>query len=612
LDAIVFVKAGSIPKTSSGKVQRHACRKGFLEGTLAAIAQWSAQPLQRQTSLYEQSEGGTPEAVGRGPTEAKSTVQPRPETTVPAESGAEPSGCSDRRVAGNGRAIARQVLEEVARVAKDRASGLTLDTNIVEIGLNSMERMQIVAALEERFGGRFPEDVLPGLDTCRHVVEAVQDYLGKVPSQKAARAAVFEPLEETYQIARFPEYVRLRQNLDLVEATGVGSPFLRDRRSATGKETSGGSGMIDFSSYNYLGLAGSRAVIRAAQEAAGQYGTSVAAAGRFSERRPLHRELEQAIAGLVETDDAVIVDGSRAAAQTVISHLFGSSDLILYDSLAHKSIVQGSILSGARHVPFDHNDWRSLDRLLDESRHRHRRVLVAIEGVSSVSGEVAKLPKFIDVKKRRKALLLVDEAHSIGTLGAHGQGIGEHFGVSREDVDIWAGTLSNALGGTGSYVAGSGALIDYLKYTAPGYVLTAGLSAPGAAAALASIELLSSEPQRVAHLQDRSRQFLARAKDRGLNTGTSEPSPIVPIILGNSMVCLQLSEAMISRGVYVQPMLYPAVAEQDARLRFFLTALHSAEQIEYTLDTLAEELDRIQRGFARRPSRQTDTSARVL
>jgi 7-keto-8-aminopelargonate synthetase-like enzyme len=146
---------------------------------------------------------------------------------------------------------------------------------------------------------------------------------------------------------------------------------------------------------------------------------------------------------------------------------------------------------------------------------------------------------------------------------------------------------------------------------APGYVLSAGLSPPGAAAALSSIQLVREEPQRVARLQDRSRLFLAGAKERGLNTGVSEQSPMVPIILGSSMVCLQLSKAMISRGAYVQPTLYPAVAEQDARLRFFLTALHSEEQIEYTLNTLAEELERIQREFALGPGRQTATSPQI-
>jgi 7-keto-8-aminopelargonate synthetase-like enzyme len=478
----------------------------------------------------------------------------------------------------------------------------------MEIGLNSMERMQIVAALEERFGGRFPEEVLPGLETCRHVVEAVQNYLAKVPSQKATQAAAFQPSEETYQIAKFPEYVRLRRDLELVRAAGLGSAQSCDHQGTADEKTGGGPSMIDFTTYNYLGLAGNPTVIQAAQEAAGKYGTSLSATRRWSDERPLHRGLEQAIAGLVETEDAVISDGSSTAAQAVISHLVGSSDLVLYDSLAHKGIVQGAILSGARHVSFDHNNWKSLDRLLDESRHRHRRVLIAIEGVSSMEGDVAKLPKFIEVKKRHKALLLVDEAHSIGTLGAHGQGIGEHFGVNREDVDIWIGTLSNALGGTGSYVAGSGALIDYLKYTAPGYAFRAGLSPPGVAASEASIQLLTKEPQRVARLQDRSRQFLSGAKDRGLNTGASEQSPMVPIILGNSMVCLQLSKAMISRGTYVQPTLYPAVDEEDARLRFFLSALHSEEQIEDTLDLLAQELDRLHREFPLQPDRPTASS----
>ncbi len=155
------------------------------------------------------------------------------------------------------------------------------------------------------------------------------------------------------------------------------------------------------------------------------------------------------------TEDAITFVSGHGTNETTIGHLFGPGDLILHDSLAHNSIVQGSILSGARRWPFPHNDWQTLDHLLGELRHEYRRVLVAIEGIYSMDGDFPDLPQFIEVKKRHKALLFIDEAHSIGVMGPHGRGIGEHFDVEPSDVDIWMGTISKALGSCGGYIAGN-------------------------------------------------------------------------------------------------------------------------------------------------------------
>jgi 7-keto-8-aminopelargonate synthetase-like enzyme len=181
----------------------------------------------------------------------------------------------------------------------------------------------------------------------------------------------------------------------------------------------------------------------------------------------------------------------------------------------------------------------------------------------------------------------------VGTIGATGRGIGEYHGVPREDVDIWMGTLSKTFGSCGGYIGGCRELIEYLKYTAPGFVYSVGLSPPATAAALASCRLLEAEPERVARLQQRARLFLTLAQARGLNTGMSKDSPVVPIILGNSMRSLALSRALFGRGINVQPILYPAVEERAARLRFFITSMHREEQIRLTIDAIVEELARI-------------------
>ncbi len=171
-----------------------------------------------------------------------------------------------------------------------------------------------------------------------------------------------------------------------------------------------------------------------------------------------------------------------------------------------------------------------------------------------------------------------------------GHGIGEHFGVDPASVDIWMGTLSKAFGSCGGYIGGCQEMIEYLKYTAPGFVFSVGMPPSGAAAALASLQLLEKQPERVVRLQKRSAQFLQRAKQRGLNTGLSKGTPVIPIIVGNSLHALRLSRRLFERGINVQPILYPAVEEKAARLRFFITANHTPQQIEQTVDAVAEEL----------------------
>ncbi len=598
VDAIVLLHANSIPKTSSGKVQRHACRAAFLEGKLTAVAEWRAERDGRAAGETPEGRdlrvdsGWKPKEARREPTAAAPReTAPR---TVPSRNGngESPSGRPFEKV-DSGR-VAELVLEQVRLVARERAEGLTLDSSIGEIGLDSLERMEILASLEERFGGRFPEDILPQLESCREVVEAVRRYLGSEPRVRAARPQSHEVPPECYCVGKFPEYVKLRENLDFLEQSGIGNPYFTVHQGITSDRTIiEGREIITFSSYNYVGMSGDPVVIQAVQAATAKYGASVSASRLVSGEKDLHRDLEQAIARFLGVEDVIVLVGGHATNVTVIGHLLGPGDLILHDALSHNSIVQGCILSGARRRPFPHNDWQAAEKLLEEYRHEYRRVLIVIEGVYSMDGDIPDLPRFVEVKNRHKALMMIDEAHSIGTLGPTGRGIGEHFGVDRRDVDIWMGTLSKTFGSCGGYIGGCKELVEYLKYTAPGFVFAAGISPPAAAAALASCRLLDAEPERVTRLRERARLFLNLAKSHGLNTGLSKDTPVVPVILGNSLRCLELSKAMLERGVNVRPILYPAVEESAARLRFFITSLHTEEQIRYTVATMVEELERI-------------------
>ncbi len=616
VDVIVLIKAGSIPKTSSGKIQRYACREAYLAGTLDEVDRWWAtnQTAGRPANMLRLaavSESDPDEEVA-----AVGLCVGHP--VVPGKNGKEGNSGSNGK-AGKGQSTPKRVqtgstadavLEEVRVVARRRADGLALDTAITEIGLDSLERMEILAALERRFGGRFPEDVLPELETCREVVEAVEQYLGS-ESPKQPLFVNGQVPSECYCFEQFPEYVRLKQQIQTLEGSGLENPYFTVHEGVTNDRTViGGRELVNFSSYNYLGMSGDPRVIKAVQEAVQRYGTSVSASRLVSGQKPLHGDLEREIARFLGAEDAIVFVGGHSTNETVIGHLLGPDDLVLHDSLAHNSILQGIALSGARRRSFPHNDWQAADDLLRESRHEYRRVLLAIEGAYSMDGDLAELPKFIEVKNRHKALLMIDEAHSLGTLGASGRGIGEHFGVDPNDVDIWMGTLSKSLGSCGGYIAASQALVEYLRYTAPGFVYSVGMSPANAAAALASLKLLQREPERVRRLQQRAKLFLTLARDRGLNTGQSKDSPVVPIILGNSVHCMQLSQALFARGINVQPILYPAVEERAARLRFFLTALHTERQIRWTVHTLAEELDKIDARYLAVPAVVAEGSLR--
>jgi 7-keto-8-aminopelargonate synthetase-like enzyme len=189
---------------------------------------------------------------------------------------------------------------------------------------------------------------------------------------------------------------------------------------------------------------------------------------------------------------------------------------------------------------------------------------------------------------------MIDEAHSIGTLGPSGAGIGDHFAVDRAGVDIWMGTLSKSFASCGGYIAGSAALVQYLKFTTPGFVYSVGMPPAAAAAANAALEILRREPDRVNLLRQRGDLFLKLARERGLNAGLSQGAPVVPVIVGDSLKCLRLSQSLFERGIDVQPVLAPAVAEDGARLRFFLSSTHEEAQIHHTVATVADALRRLE------------------
>lgn len=364
----------------------------------------------------------------------------------------------------------------------------------------------------------------------------------------------------------------------------ISNPFFRIHEGIAGATSFiNGHEYINFSSYNYLNLSGDPHVSKAAKNAIDQYGTSVSASRVVSGERPIHRQLEKAIADIYEVDDAVTMVSGHATNVTTIGYLFGPKDLILHDELIHNSSLVGAQLSGAKRLSFAHNDWASLDKILSKQRSNYERVLIIIEGLYSMDGDYPDLPKFIKIKQKHRSFLMVDEAHSFGVMGETGLGIREHFHLAGKDVDIWMGTLSKSLAGCGGYIAGDSALVEHLKFLAPGFLYSVGIPPQVAAPSLAAIELMKKEPERVQRLHDRAQYFLSKAKTAGINTGLSQGLGIIAAITGSSINAARASKAMFEQGINVQPIVYPAVPEKNARLRFFISCEHTEQQIDKTI-----------------------------
>ena len=405
----------------------------------------------------------------------------------------------------------------------------------------------------------------------------------------------FEVKEEWINPAEWPGYKDLELRFQMVEAMGLQNPYF-DLHEGTARDTSmiAGREVINFSSYNYLGLSGDERVQRDVTAAMARYGTSVSASRIASGERPFHRDLEALLAQSLGVEDSIIFPSGHATNVTVIGHLFGSKDLILHDELIHDSCIQGIKLSGAARRSFRHEDIDHAEEQLKELRPHYEKVLLLTEGVYSMDGDISNTPEFVRLKQTYGCMLMIDEAHSFGTIGPRGLGIKDHYGLEGPEVDLWMGTMSKSLASTGGWIGGTKELITYLRYTTPGFVFAAGMTPTLGQAALSSLRLIHEETWRVEKLQHNSRFFCDQLTSRGLDVGVAKgESPVVPVVTGDSMQALMLAQGLLDRGINAKPIIFPAVGDDAARLRFFLSTCHSEQQLEYTAETIRVELDRI-------------------
>ncbi len=348
--------------------------------------------------------------------------------------------------------------------------------------------------------------------------------------------------------------------------------------------TIGGRTMLLASSYSYLGLLGHPAIEAAAAAALAHYGSGTHGVRLLAGNTDLHDRLERRVASFVGADAAVVYSSGYVANVAAISALIGRGDVVICDKLNHASIVDGCRLSGAEFVRVPHNNIAAMERALAEVPERAGK-LVVVDSVFSMDGDLIDLPAVVDACRRHAAWLMADESHALGVLGPEGRGIESHFGLPGA-IPIKMSSLSKAIPSVGGFIAGSADLITYLKHVSRAFVFSAALPPASAAAALAALDLIETEPQRVARLRARYTRLREGLRAGGLQV-RDDPSPIVPIVTGSDEAALLMTQWLFDAGIFASPIVSPAVPPRTSRLRITVTAAHSEEDTDRIADGIA-------------------------
>lgn len=338
-----------------------------------------------------------------------------------------------------------------------------------------------------------------------------------------------------------------------------------------------------YASYSYLGLVGHPRINAAAKAAIDKFGTGTHGVRTLAGSLTLHRELEETIANFKHAEDAITYTSGYVTNLTVISTMMGRGDFVISDKLNHASIVDGCLMSGAEFRRFKHNDMQDLERRLQQIPADATRLVIA-DAVFSMDGDVIDLPRMVDLCRKYKAYLMIDEAHSVGVLGKTGRGIEEYYDMWGS-VDIKMGTLSKTIPSVGGYVAGKQELIDFLRHGSRAYIFSAALPPAQAAAANEAFKVILDEPWRIEKLNTNTKQFISGLKGMGFDTMLTTTA-IVPVLCGTDDRAYALTQAAQRNDVFVLPVVSPAVPEGLSRLRATVLASHESTEIQRAMDVI--------------------------
>jgi len=350
-----------------------------------------------------------------------------------------------------------------------------------------------------------------------------------------------------------------------------------------------GKHFVSFANYDYLGLANHPRIREEAKREIDGLGIGALASRLVGGERTTHKPFEAEIAEFLGMESALtLVSGYLSNVTTIAWLMSGKRDAIFIDELAHNSIVAGADGASAQVEKFRHNDLDHLDHLLARHREEYRNVLVVVEGVYSMDGDTADLPRLLAIKEKYKVWLLVDEAHSLGVLGDTGRGLAEHQGVDPARIDLIVGTMSKTLASCGGYVCGKKQVIDWFRYTLPGFVYSVGLSPVILAAARTALRLMQEETWRIAKLAATAELFRTVAHEAGFSTGPAIGRGVVPILFSSDVETMWASQHLLENGYYVPPVVRIGVPKDGPRLRFFFSANHSEAEIRGVIQMLRD------------------------
>lgn len=352
-----------------------------------------------------------------------------------------------------------------------------------------------------------------------------------------------------------------------------------------------GKKVLMFGSNSYLGLTCHPKVKEAAKNAIDKYGTGCAGSRFLNGTLDIHIALEEKLARLVGKESALCYSTGFQANQGVISCVTCRNDFVILDELDHASIIDGSRLSFSKVLKYAHNDMKDLEhklKLCDPDRIK----LIVVDGIFSMEGDIAKLPEIVSLSEKYGGSIMVDDAHAIGVIGKNGSGTASHFGLT-DKVDIIMGTFSKSLASIGGFIAADKAAINYIKHNSRALMFSASMTPASAASVLAAIEIMESEPDRTKHLLDITDYARNRFNEIGFDTGKSE-SPIIPLFIRDDIKALQMARRLLEEGVFINPIVSPAVPKEDCIIRFSLMATHTYEQVDKAIGkitSIAKKLD---------------------
>ena len=363
-------------------------------------------------------------------------------------------------------------------------------------------------------------------------------------------------------------------------------PYFREIQSDQDTEVMiDGKKVLMFGSNSYLGLTNHPKVKAAAIAAIEKYGTGCAGSRFLNGTLDIHIKLEEKLAQLVNKDGALCYSTGFQVNLGVVSLLAGRNDYLLLDELDHASIIEGSRLSFSKVLKFAHNDMDALECKL-KLCNNNRIKLIVVDGIFSMEGDIIKLPELVQLADKYNASIMVDDAHSLGVLGKHGSGTASHFGLT-DKVDLIMGTFSKSFASLGGFIAADKEVINFIKHNSRSLIFSASMTPASTAAVLASIEIMETEPERISHLWDITRYALEGFKSAGFDTGKSE-TPIIPLFIRDDIKSLQLTQNLLAEGVFVNPVVSPAVPKEDCLIRYSLMATHRKEQVEISIEKITK------------------------